>query len=85
MNHDSSQSNSISCVMGRFVTMTENHVACDYPRARMIILPGLLGVQVGANKMLELSKSYGYKRRVHYDWVTQLLYQLLKDSQNTKI
>ena len=35
MIHDSSQSNSIFCVMERFVTITEVFVACDYPRARM--------------------------------------------------
>ena len=33
MIHDSSQSNSIFCVMERFVTITEVFVACDYPRA----------------------------------------------------
>ena len=31
MNHDSSQSNSISCVTGGSVSITQNLVACEYP------------------------------------------------------
>ena len=33
MNHDSSQSDSISCVRGGSVGITENFVACEYSRA----------------------------------------------------
>ena len=36
MNHDSSQSNSISCVRGGSVGITEVFVACDYPRAAVV-------------------------------------------------
>ena len=35
MNHDSSQSNSISCVRGGSVGVTENLVACDYLSPRV--------------------------------------------------
>ena len=36
MNHDSSQANSISGGIGGSVSMTENHVAGDYPRAAVV-------------------------------------------------
>ena len=35
MNHDSSQSNSISCVRGGSVGVKEVLVACEYPKPRM--------------------------------------------------
>ena len=38
MNHDSSQSNSIFCVSEGSVGITEVFVACDYPRAPVVIL-----------------------------------------------
>ena len=38
MNHDCSQSNSISCVRGGSVGITEVFVACDYPRAAVGII-----------------------------------------------
>ena len=36
MNHDSSQLNCISGVIGGSVTMTENHAECKYSRSRVI-------------------------------------------------
>ena len=38
MNHDSSQFNSISGVILGSVTMTENHVACEYSRPLMDVM-----------------------------------------------
>ena len=60
MIHDSSQSNSIFCVMERFVTITEVFFACDYSRARMSsssILSLFLFLHSGLLKDLFLSRT----------------------------